>query len=58
MRKDYREPRTVWVHTYARGSYERTLIILCFSKLVTSDQHGLVMLSLGYLIYVPSMCQL
>ena len=35
-----------------------TLIILWFSKLVASDQHGLVMLSLGYLIYVPSMCQL
>ena len=34
------------------------LIILWFSKLVASDQHGLVMLSLGYLIYVPSMCQL
>ena len=35
-----------------------SLIILWFSKLVASDQHGLVMLSLGYLIYVPSMCQL
>ena len=34
------------------------LIILWFSKLVASDQHGLVMLSIGYLIYVPSMCKL
>ena len=34
-----------------------TLIILWFSKLVASDQHGLVMSSLGYLIYVQSMCQ-
>ena len=34
------------------------LIILWFSKLVASDKHGLVMSSLGYLIYVPSMCQL
>ena len=39
-------------------SKQTTLIILWFSKLVASDQHGLVMLSLGYLIYVPSMCQL
>ena len=37
-----------------RYSPDLTLIILRFSKLVTSDQHGLVMLSLGYLINVSA----
>ena len=35
-----------------RYSPDLTLIILWFSKLLFSDQHGLVMLSLGYLINV------
>ena len=43
---------------YTVSRYPSALIILWFSKLVASDQHGLVMLSLGYLIYVLSMCQL